>query len=379
MKEKISAKQLFSAIILVPLGSAVLFFITPDVKQNAWLAKLIYTIGGVILQIVYTSLWKKYPEDTLVTYMPKIFGKLIGYTLSIIYTIFFAYEAARVLRDFAELILISLMPRQSLILISILLTLIVCFSLYLGMEVMSRASYIFLCLWLFFFAIEWLFLFTTPSAVKFSNLKPLLENGIIPVITKAWKLITFPFGESILFVMFFPYVVERSKVRKASILGIIVQGILLSLTAVLFIIVLGVDYASTSLFPLLQVLRVMKIGETFDRVDVFGMLIIVLIGFIKVSFYTYGAMIGTAQLLKLKNTRKLAVPFSLIILITSLLIARNYPQHIYIGQVLTLTYVHLPLTVFIPIITLIVYYLKLLNQKFKFISKLKNKLKATCL
>ncbi len=64
MKVRISAYQIFSSIILVPYGSAILFLITPKAKQDAWIALLIYIIPGVILQIIYTSLWSKYPQDT---------------------------------------------------------------------------------------------------------------------------------------------------------------------------------------------------------------------------------------------------------------------------------------------------------------------------
>lgn len=358
MKIKISANQLFASIVLLPLGSAALFFITPEAKQDAWIAILIYIIPAVFLQIVYTSLWKKYPQDSIVTYMPKIFGKVIGYTLSVIYTVYFAYDAARIIRDITELIVISVMPKMSYIIIAIVLILVIGHSCFLGIENICRATYIFLYMWVFFFILEWVFLCTTPDALKFYNLEPALENGIIPVIKEGWKLITFPYGETIVFTMFFPYIVEISKVRKAAVFGIIFQGILLSLNTIMFIAVLGINYASTSLFPMLQTLRIMQIGETFDRVDIFIVLVLIIIGYIKASFFMYAAMLGTAKLIKSKDTKYLAIPFSIVILITSLLIAKNYPEHIYIGLVLTLIYVHLPLAVFIPIIALLVYYIR---------------------
>jgi len=37
----------------------------------------------------------------------------------------------------------------------------------------------------------------------------------------------------------------------------------------MYISVLGLNFASTSLFPLLQTLRIMKIGEAFNRLDIF--------------------------------------------------------------------------------------------------------------
>lgn len=363
MQTKISAYQLFCSIVLAPYGSALLFLITPTAKQDAWIAMLIYIIPAIMLQIVYTTLWRIYPNDTIVTYMPKIFGKVIGITVSILYVIFFAYEAARVLRDITTLITTTTMPLMSPNLITLLLTSVVGYGVYLGMENLCRAAQIILPMMVLFLILQWIFVITWPDTLSFHNLKPVLEKGIMFVIKESWKLLTFPYGETILLTMLYPSVVEVSRVTKSAILAVTFLGILLTLSSIMFISVLGVDFASSSLFPLLQTVRMMHIGESFDRVDISFVLITVLAAFIKISLFTYGAMLGTAQLIKLKDTKYLALPFSMLIFAASLLIAKNYPQHIYIGQVLTLTYIHLPLAVFIPIIALLVKVIKCLIKK----------------
>lgn len=366
MKTKISAIQLFASIIIVPYGSAALFFLPPEAKQDAWIAMLIYIIPAVVLQIVYIYLWNKYPEDTIVTYMPKIFGKAVGYTISVLYIIFFAYEAARVLRDFASLIEISVMPNISLYIIAICIMAVVMYATYQGMENLARSAHVLLYLFVSLFIILLIFLFTTPDALTLSNLKPVLENGIADVTSKSWKLITFPYGESILLAMLYPSVVESEKVRKAALLGVTVEGILLSLHMIMYVSVLGVDFASTSLFPFIQTIRIMNVGETFDRLDIVTILFLITGGAIKISFFMYGAMLGTSELVNLKDPGKLAVPFGILIFITSFLIAKNYPQHIQIGHKFTLTYIHLPMTVVLPVIAVLVYYLRSSIQMRKF-------------
>ncbi|MCB2292775.1 spore germination protein [Clostridium algoriphilum] len=362
MKTKISAFQLFSAIVMVPYGTAVIYFMTPKAKQDAWISMLIYILAGIILQLIYVELWKKYPKDTIVTYMPKIFGKVIGYTLSVIYIIYFAYEAARATRDISELILIAVMPRMSMYIIGILFMSTVIYGTYTGIENLSRVCCIFLILFVFLFVMKWIFLLSTPDALKFYNLKPVLEKGILPVIKEGWPLITFPYGESIVLAMLYPSVTESSRVRKAAVLATIILGILLTVNAIMFISVLGLNFATTSLFPFLQIFRIMKIGEAFNRLGILAILYMLIGGFIKVSFFMYGSMLGISQLIKLDNTKNLALPLGIAVFITSLLIASDYPQHIYIGQE-TLKYILLPLAVIIPAIALIVYYLKALLKK----------------
>lgn len=309
MKAKISAYQLFCCIVLAPYGSALLFLITPDAKQDAWIAMLIYILPAIALQIVYTALWNRYPNDTIVTYMPRIFGKIIGTAFSTIYIIFFAYEGARVLRDITSLIAITTMPKISFNLTALLLVLIAAYGVYTGIENLSRMAQLILSLLVIFFIFEWIFLFTTRGSLKFYNLKPMLENGIVSVIKQGWRLITFPYGETLLLTMLYPSVAETSKVRKSAILAVIFLGILLTLSSIMFISVLGADMASTSLFPLQLTMRLMHIGESFDRVDIFIILIMVVGGFIKISLFTYGAVLGTAQLLNLKDTKSWLYPF----------------------------------------------------------------------
>ena len=363
MNTKISANQLFVNIVFFEYGTAVLFFIAPETKQDSWIATLIYIFPAILLQIIYTSIWKKYPQDTLVTYLPKIFGKFLGKTLSFIYILYFMYISARVVRDFSELIRIAAMPKMPLFVVATVIIIINVYGVFKGIENISRLAQLFFPFILIYFAASWLFIITTPGALKLHNLKPILEHGIIPVILEGWPLITFPFCESLLFAMFYSSVVENTKVRKATVLATIFIGIVLSLNNIMFISVLGVDFASTSLFPLLQTLRVMNIGETFDRLDIFVIIFLTIGGFFKISLFLYGAMLGTAQLKGLKETKWLALPLGIIVLIASMLIAKNYPQHIKIGLDFTVKYIHVPLLIIVPIITLLVYYLKLLFKK----------------
>jgi len=327
------------------------------------MAMLIYIIPGIILQLIYVELWRKYPKDTIVTYMPKIFGKVIGYSLSVIYIIYFAYEAARATRDIIEIIVTAVMPRMPMYIIGILFMSTVIYGTYTGIENLSRVCCIVLLLSVLLFVMKWIFLFTTPDAVKFYNLKPVLEKGIFSVIKEGWPLITFPYGQGLLLSMLYPSVTESSRVKKSVIFAIIFLGILLTSNAIMIISVLGFNFASTSLFPLLQIYRILKIGEAFNKLGIFFILFAILGCFIKASFFMYGSMLGISQLIKLDDAKHLALPFGIVVFITSLLIASNYPQHIYIGLILTAKYIQIPLMIIVPLFALIVYYLKALFKK----------------
>ncbi|MFL0252685.1 GerAB/ArcD/ProY family transporter [Clostridium neuense] len=358
MKTKISALELIASIMVFENGTAILFYLAADTKQDAWIAILIYTIPAVIMQIIYTSLWYNYPNDNIVTYMPKIFGKYIGYFLSIIYILFFIYDASRVLRDFSELMLISSIPALPLTLVAGVLIAIICYATFIGIETLCRTVVPFLFIFLFFFILTFFFLITTPYTFNINNLKPILHSGLPFIIAKGWILLTFPFGEVLPLTMLYSSVTEPKKVRKSVIMATIFEGLIHSTNCIIFISTLGLKFASTSLFPLLETFRLIHVGTAFDRLDILIIIVLLFGGFFKISFLIYAAMLGTASLIKLNNVKYLSIPISIIVLILSKLIASNYPQHIKIGFDYTAKYIHLPLLIAIPITALIIVNIK---------------------
>ncbi|MDF3000861.1 MAG: spore germination protein [Bacillota bacterium] len=374
METKISPYQFFAAMVLFSFGSSVLFFLTPDAKQDAWLVLLFYIPVGMIEQLMYIKLFYQYPNDTPVTYMPKIFGIYIGSVVSILYIIYFTYQAGRIIRDFTELILISSMPDMLPFIIAITLTVIFVYGAFSGVENISRAAELILPLWIVIFIVLFLSLYASPDVVKFQNLKPFLEKDIPSLIKDGWLLVTFPYGETIIFTMFYSSVNQPAKVRKTSLLVVLFFGIFLSLNTIMFIVSLGIIGATSTLFPFFASTRLIQLGF-LSKLDIFVIITMIIGGFFKVSLLTYAAMLGTSQLIKLKDPKYLAIPFGIAIVIISILIAKSYPEHIIIGLKVNPLRINFPIQIIVPFIALIVYYLRKLmkNPKKKNTHSCKNK------
>ncbi|MBL4936454.1 GerAB/ArcD/ProY family transporter [Clostridium sp. YIM B02515] len=358
MERKISPYQLFATMFILPYGSAVLFFLAPDAKQDAWLVILIYILPGLLLQQVHIRIFKYYPKDTLVSYMPKIWGKYLGIFFSVLYILYFEYLSARVLRDFTGLITISAMPHTSRIFIGVLLILTVTYGISTGFETICRAAEILFPLMILGLITAYILLFSSKNMLVFNRLLPILEDGLIAESLKSWKLIAFPFGEFIAFSMLYRTLNEPQKIKKIVPWVVVAEGIALSSISVLFIAGLGVNYSTTTNFPLLETLRLIHVGGFLDRLDILIVVTLVTGGFMKISIFMYVSILGTAQLFKVRNQRYLAFPFGIMILIYSELIARSYPQHIKIGLDFTVKYIHVPLQIIVPIITLVIAYFK---------------------
>ncbi|MCM1990915.1 GerAB/ArcD/ProY family transporter [Oceanirhabdus seepicola] len=362
MKPKINLYQLFILMVLLPYGTAILFYLGADTKQDAWIAMLLYSLGGIILQLIYTTLYYKYPQDTLVTYLPKIYGKILGNILSVIYLSYFAYIGARNIRDFLEITKITQLSMTPMIYIGILFIVVVIFSVNKGLKTIAGTAQLFFILIIFVPLLIWVLLLLMGNVMDSSNLRPILQDGIVSVIKKGWPLISFPYGETILFTMIYPFVSNGKKIRKVAILSIVFEGIILSLSTMLLIVVLGVPQATKALCPLFDVVQRIDLKDFLTRLDVLFVLLLMIGGFFKVTLFMYVAVIGTIQItnikdfkfkkIKLKNIEIVSCFIGIIMLFSSLIMAKNYLHHLDIGLDFVIKYIHLPLQIVVPILTL---------------------------
>ncbi|MBC2581474.1 GerAB/ArcD/ProY family transporter [Clostridium sp. DJ247] len=90
----------------------------------------------------------------------------------------------------------------------------------------------------------------------------------------------------------------------------------------------------------------------------FAILILIIGGFTKITVFTYASIIGFADIFKVKNHRVFIIPVCVVIIISSLLIASSFTQHIEIGLEILPKYAYVPIYVIIPIFLGVLTYIK---------------------
>ncbi|MFC3884489.1 GerAB/ArcD/ProY family transporter [Bacillus songklensis] len=360
-KAKISAYQLFVLMLLFELGSALLVPLAIEAKQDAWLAILLGMAGGFFLFLVYHRLYQYYPDILPTEYAQKIMGKVFGRVLAFLYILAFAYLGARVLRDFGEMLVTFAYPDTPLFIVNALLMLVIIYSVRKGIEVLARAGELLFVL-MYLLAITGFILIVVSGLIDMNNLKPVLEEGISPVMKVVFtQTLYFPFGEAIVFAMILPYLNNPKKAKITGLFALGLSGINLALAMAINIGVLGVDLTSRSQFPLLSTIQTIQVADFLERLDVYFMLALVIGGFFKISVFFYAAVTGIASLFSIKETSRLTYPIGLVILFLSITMASNFPEHIQEGLEVVTLFVHLPFQVIIPVLLLVVAFFK--NRK----------------
>lgn len=359
MKERLTAYQFYTIMFLLPYGSAVLLYLSPETKTDIWIGILAYGIIFILIQMIYISLFNKYPKDSIVMYLPKIYGKIIGYILGIIYIWYFSYVAYRVLRDFMELTTSYNLIRTPMFVIGIVFMIVIIYSVYKGIENIGNMAQLAFIIIIGSSILLWILLIITGNVLKFNNVLPILKDGLMSVLLKGWKISLLPYSEFVAMTMIYPFVLQKIKIKKTVIFATITEAIMLALNNILFIFALGYEFASSNYYPLLETLRLVHIGDFLNRLDVLFIVILMLGGFFKISIFMYCSVLGTVQLFNIKKWGLLCVIFGILICASSITMSmiNTYPKHLSTGLN------HLPISVGIPLISLIVYYVKkLLNR-----------------
>jgi spore germination protein KB len=308
----------------------------------------------MVLFFIYYSLFRQYPSLPLTGYARKIFGKYLGWIIGLLYILYFLYITARIVRDFGDLLLSSALSKTPLLAIIILFVLVICYLLYLGIEVLGRTAEVFIVI-LLLFGLAGNFFILVSGDVNLQNLQPFLENGWKPILTTAFPtIISFPFGQMLIFMMLLPYLNRPRLVKKVWLSALISSGLILCWTASLNIAVLGVEVTERATFPTLETLRKVNFLEFIQRLDaivVFSMLITMLF---KASILLYCALIGMVDLFKLNNYQSILLPSGVILIFFSMIIGSNYSEIREDGGDVLYYYLNIPLLIIIPLLMLLV-------------------------
>ncbi|MCY9665776.1 spore germination protein [Paenibacillus alginolyticus] len=313
-KEQISENQLFSLVILFEIGSTTLFSLGVNAKRDAWISILIALLAGLGLQWLYTEIQKYFPNQNLTEILVSVLGKWLAAPLIILFALSFFWTASFNLFEFSEFLISAFLPTSPLWAVLLLFIFLMVYGLFLGIEVLARSSEIILPCFLFFI-IATFFLVGISGDMKFERLFPILKDGITPVLKTAPEIITTPFGEMYIFLMYWCYVNNQQVIRKISLLAVSISGILLAISIINMITVLGVQLTSLSTIPLFRVIKHIDIVHFIQRLDAIGGSILFLGGLYKATLYFNGSFLALKTLfnVKLKHQKWLIILMAIFI------------------------------------------------------------------
>lgn len=183
---RISNRQAVFLIVNTILATSIIFLpgmIFKEARQDAWMSVVLVTVFGVVAGLIIASLGARFPGRTIIQYSGDIVGKPLGKVIGLIYSLFFIYINAFIVREFADMFNINFMPETPVSLFSMGIVFAAAYAVRSGLEVLARVSEIVLPLVLVMLL---LIVGLVCPEIDAKLFFPILEKGFMPVLKGAY-------------------------------------------------------------------------------------------------------------------------------------------------------------------------------------------------
>lgn len=354
-KVQISTFQLYVLMFMYMLSPASVIFIAKEAKHDAWMATLIGGILGMLkIGLIITFIYKNNNNLSFPEILEKLVGKYISKILVILYTIYFIFKSLFLLRHTSELLTTYVLNTTPPLVLHIVEFSVVIYAVYKGLETISRTAEIYYFAVVFSYILFAVLLYFS-DVLKMENILPMLENGFIPVLKSSVPLVlSFPYGDLIVFLSITHFVNKKEKVTKVSLLALLSTTLVLTLITVQNLMTVGPYLVENTPYPTMKSIRMIDVGDFLQRLDSIAVLSFLTCSFFKLMILQYAISTGLQTVFKTKKYQTFIIPSSVIIIIGSLYIAKNYTTHLYLAKHFLGTYFEIPFETIIPALLIII-------------------------
>ncbi|MFZ5968311.1 MAG: GerAB/ArcD/ProY family transporter [Bacillota bacterium] len=347
-KESISDRQGIILVTMFIIGTSIIISTGIGAKKDLWLANILAVLMALPMILIYARLHYIFPEKDMFQIIEVCFGSFIGKGIELLYIWFAFHIGALILINLGWFINTISLPETPKTISMIFILMLGIWGAKEGIEVLGRwaASMIFVIM--SFLLITRLLLIPEMNIL---NIRPVLAEGLKPVMKGAFETFTFPLTETVIFTMVFSRFREKRSPYKIYMFGFLIGGITILLVSVTNILVIGVDNALSMYFPSYRVVSRLNIGDIISRIEIVPSAVFLMGSFIKLSICMLAVSKGISSVWNLADYRFIITPAALLMLNLSLSIYDSLMEMIeFIG---VSPYYKLPFEVILPIVILL--------------------------
>ncbi|MCL6635667.1 MAG: endospore germination permease [Peptococcaceae bacterium] len=316
---KINSRQ--AAMLMLTMIFATVILFVPGItaghaRQDAWLSIILATGAGLLVARLVTALGLRFPDQTIFEYAGEILGRWPGKLVGLLYIWWFLHMGAEVISEYGSFIVAAFMVDTPIIVFHLVVVAIAAYAVRNGLEVFTRANEIFLPLILG--SVLVLFVLSTRD-MDLHRLLPIFEAGAVNIVKGAVPPLSW-FGEIASVAVLIPYLNQPRRAHLAAAAAVLACGAFFLLTVVGILAIYGPDLTGAWMFPTLNGARIISIANFLERLEPVIMGIWVTGGFVKISVFYWAAVLGSAQVLELKDYRPLVLPVGAVLVAMSILL-----------------------------------------------------------
>ena len=318
-KERITDKEAICLIIVFVMGSSLILGVGGDAKNDGWISGIVGFIMVIPMLIVYSRILTLHQGKDLFDILNITLGKIAGKIFAILYIWYAFHLGAIVLRNFGEFINIVAMPETPMFVTLLCMGIVCIIAGRLGIEVLGRTCTYFLPL--LFFILIVVQVLAIPQ-LHLNYMKPILGNGITPVLKGGFSAFSFPFAETVLFTGVFCSLKTKKSPSKVYFWGIMISASIIIIVTIRNIATLG-NMLDSFYFPSYAAVSRISIGEFVQRIEVTVSIVFIFGVFVKSSVCLLVVCNGIGKMFNLVDYRSIVIQTGLLMIYFSYTIYDN--------------------------------------------------------
>jgi spore germination protein (amino acid permease) len=266
-KSKIGSRELTAILVLMTTTDIFLNYangMTRQADEAAWMEPLL--AGSLCLLVFLLAEWllRRYlPGQDIVEAGITAFGHVGGVLVTLIFSAYFLFVTAMVMREFEETVITTVLPTTPIVVVGVLFVLTVWYVAYNGLEAIARLSY----LGLFVLIAGILILSLLTANWWHPNLLfPLLGRGPTAVLRGILPASTAFFNVLIL-VTIYTYTYNPASLRRVGVTSILISVFLMCVFLLAYEMVFSIPQAQEATSPLYTLARQIRLGRFLQRFE----------------------------------------------------------------------------------------------------------------
>lgn len=292
--QRISSHQ---ALLLIVTLSLTLVF-QPVFRElmlrdgnGAWLPMTAATGASIIALAIVLNLAQRFPDKSLVQYLPKVWGYVLGYPMAVLFLSVFLAKATINVRNLADFFITSALPETPISAVILLILILVASAVLAGLEGIVRFNELVVP------AVLAVFILVGVLALRHANpwfMLPLFERGFDGMLQSFMTSSSY-LTEAVFLLLIFPAIVDTKglKGRALGLLGF--SGFIFIAVYVSMVTFFGATFGAAFTWPYLEMTRSIAMGV--ERAEAILMVFWLLAAYVKISFFIYLFAHGMSQLI----------------------------------------------------------------------------------
>lgn len=290
--QRINKRQIL-LITITSVTAAVFQPIFSDFLLWSGNAAWVPIIGAIVFAVVVfwmiLALATRFPRQSLMEYLPEVWGPILGYPMGILFLLSFLLKGTFALRNVSEFFITAVLPETPISAVMFILLVLIAAGILAQLEGIVRFNE--LALPIIILGAVLVFIGTIPTLSAW-NLLPLWNRGF------GGMLHTFQIAASYLtsvtfILLVYPLIIDKDNLRREGIKTLTLAGLALLLIYLNIVLYMSSSLGQVFTWPYLTLTENIRLG--LERGEALFMIVWLLAAFTKISLFIYLFALGIVQ------------------------------------------------------------------------------------